>query len=168
MKIYRIASPGDVIEIGQFMSEQSDADRQMYYGVNMKPEIIEPMYEKMAGNLDKQTFVGVREPFGSIIGFIHLAHTSKRIELGIYVEPNYRGQGIGGNLLAMAMLYTFTLMGKDMEMQCINRNYDIRKLISNYDKTIETFPDEQVAILPNTVENQSKAISRIGRALWNF
>jgi GNAT superfamily N-acetyltransferase len=169
MRVYHIATPGDVIKVGKFMTEQSDNDRQLYYGYNMNKDTVLPMYQKMAENLNKQTFIVAKETLWSgMLGFIHLAHTDKRIELGIYVKPDVRNQGIGGNLLAMAMLYTFVLMNKDMEMQCINRNYDIRKLIADYDKTLETYPDEQVAILSNTVENQRKAISRLGRAMWNF
>jgi GNAT superfamily N-acetyltransferase len=169
MKIYRIATPSDVIDVGHFMADQSDDDRNMYYGYNMRADAVVPMYEKVAANLSSQSFVVVKEPFGKpTLGFIHLARSGERIELGIYVDPEVRNQGIGRNLLAMAMLYTFTLMGRDMEMQCVNRNYDIRKLISEYDKTTDIYAGEQVAVVHNTINNQSKAIGRLGRAMWNF
>ena len=169
MKIYRIASPLDVKDIGIFLSEQDEIDRSLYFGYNMQPEAIQTMYEKNSNNLNKQTFVVVRDSSSyALIGFIHLAHTLKTIELGIFIDPFYRKQGIGGNLFAMAMLYTFVLMNKNMEMQCINRNYDIMQLIKNYDKTLDSYSDERVAIILNTVENQRKAITRIGKAMWNY
>lgn len=169
MKIYRIALPTDVVDVGQFMSKQSDDDRQIYFGCSISPEAVVSLYTKISKDLQSQTVVVVKELSGNIVGFIHLAHTKEgRIELGIYVSPSNRQEGIGGNLLAIAMLYTFSLMGKDMEMQCVNRNYDIQRLISKYEKEVQIYSGEQVAIIPNTVENQRRAITRVGRAMWNF
>jgi GNAT superfamily N-acetyltransferase len=169
MFYYRIAGPHDVREIAKFMSMQSPEDLQMYFGHSISPAAVEQLYVKTEKNLDKQAYVIVKDMYAGLIGFIHLAQAGKdKIELGIFVDSAHRMKGIGKTLMAMSLIYTFTIMNRSLMMQCVNRNFDIRRLITEYERTVEVYEGEQVAVIPYTIDNLSKAITKLGKSMWNF
>jgi len=169
MYFYRLAGPRDVKAIAKFMGLQSVEDRQMYFGHSISSDAVVELYRKMESNLDKQVFVIVKDRDSSLIGFVHLAQTGgNKIELGIFVQPKDRKKGVGQMLMAMSLMYTYTVMNRDLTMQCVNRNFDIQKLIKEFEKRTEVYEGERISVIPYTIDNLAKAITMFGKNMWNF
>ena len=117
----------DYPKFGDWLSNQDEETRQLYFGVSGSQYVIESLMDRIIGNPDEHYFLVAKDK-ERWVGTIHIAVSNKIVEFGIIVDPEYRGQGIGGNLLEEAIVWARNRGYRELYMHCLGWNKPIQHL----------------------------------------
>lgn len=159
-------------------------DRYLRFGSVMNDEVI-ANYVDTTWDKEDNHWLGIIED-GKIIAAIHVAkETEDKSELGLSVDPEWRGRKLGQALFERATVYLRAVGVKEVYMHCLTENKIMKhiadknhmKMFSSYGETdadlilpdhtpVDTYKEaitEQLAIYDNSV----RAVRSTLRHLWN-
>jgi GNAT superfamily N-acetyltransferase len=116
---------------GQWLQEQ-DADTQQIYFGSAGPGIIESLMLRIEAQPDHHAFL-VAANCDSWLGTLHIAQvTQAQVEFGLIVHKNYRGLGIGDDLLTQGITWARNRGYGELFMHCLTHNAAIRHLCDKH------------------------------------
>lgn len=122
-------------------------DRVMRFGSIVKDQSIEKYVQNF--ELGTDIVFGVYDDNANMIGAIHLAmpKNSKIVEIGLSVEKNQRGNGLGNKLMGYALIAARNRGREHLHMQCLTENSWIMKKCQELGMTIDRELGEATADL---------------------
>lgn len=176
----KLRSQADKQLVKDHLLSLSERDRYLRFGGAMSNEVIE-RYVDDTWEGDNE-WLGIVED-GAVIAAIHVAlETETKAELGLSVNPDWRGKKLGQSLFERGMVYVRAQGVKDVFMHCLTENSIMKhiasknhmKMFSSYGETdadlqVEPLPfdpirevfTEQLAIYDNNVRGARNAWKQI-------
>ena len=114
-------------EYGTWLKSQDDETRSLYFGVSGNDHVIDSLMDTIRSFPDDHYILVARDK-NTWVGTIHIAVNGPTVEFGIIVDPDYRGQGIGGNMLEEAILWAQNRGYTELYMHCLGWNKPIQHL----------------------------------------
>ena len=88
----------------EFMKAQDTPTRQMYFGVAMTDACLDNLFENITDHKSLHRFIVAEDAEFRIVGVLHLAEMdTNSIEIGIAVDKDMRGRGIGSQMMDLAI-----------------------------------------------------------------
>ena len=116
---------------GQWLQEQDADTLQIYFG-SAGPGIIESLMLRIEAEADRHTFLVATNCEGWL-GTLHIAEvTPSQVEFGLLVHKNYRGLGIGNDLLTQGITWARNRGYTELFMHCLTHNAAIRHLCDKH------------------------------------
>lgn len=133
------------------LKKLKDSDRRMRFGVMLPDDAIDAYVERSWSEND--AWFGIIEQ-GEVIAAVHVAHETEksRAELGLSVDPNWRGRKLGQALFDRAVLALKARDVRDVYMHCLAENSIIKRIARNNEMVMVTEYGETDAdlILPES------------------
>lgn len=117
----------DYSKFGDWLKNQDEETRQLYFGVAGSQYVIESLMDRVLANPDNHYFLIARDG-ARWIGSVHIATHSDVVEFGLIVDEDYRGQGVAGNLLEEAIIWARNRGYHELYMHCLGWNKPIQHL----------------------------------------
>jgi RimJ/RimL family protein N-acetyltransferase len=117
----------DYNKFGDWLKIQDEETRQLYFGVAGSQHVITTLMDRVLANTDSHYFL-VAKDVNRWVGTIHIAVHNKIVEFGLIVDEDYRGQGVAGNMLEEAILWSRNRGYTDLYMHCLGWNKPIQHL----------------------------------------
>lgn len=117
----------DYKKFGDWLEIQDEETRQLYFGVAGSQHVISSLMARILENPDDHYFL-VAKDNQRWVGTIHIAVSNNIVEFGVIVDDEYRGQGIGGQLLEEAILWARNRNFRELYMHCLGWNKPIQHL----------------------------------------
>ena len=118
----------DHYRYGDWLMSQDDDTRYLYFGVASGPGLIESLVERIKSEPDQHEILVARNCDGWL-GTLHIAKIDRTtVEFGIIVHKDYRGQGIGNNMLEEAIVWARNRNYTELFMHCLGYNKPIQHL----------------------------------------
>lgn len=124
----------DYKKFGDWLEIQDEETRQLYFGVAGSQHVIESLLSRILANPDDHYFL-VAQDQGRWIGTIHIAVNDQIVEFGVIVDEEYRGQGVGSQLLEEAILWSRNRGYTELYMHCLGWNKPIQHLCHKHGLT---------------------------------
>jgi len=119
--------PDKYYRYGQWLQEQDSDTQQIYFG-SAGPGIIESLVLRIETEPDRHAFLVAANCEGWL-GTLHIAEvTSAQVEFGLIVHRDYRGLGIGDDLLTQGITWARNRNYTELFMHCLTHNAAIRHL----------------------------------------
>ena len=116
---------------GQWLQEQDADTLQIYFG-SAGPGIIESLVLRIEAEPDRHAFL-VAANCDGWLGTLHIAEvTPAQVEFGLIVLKNYRGLGIGDDLLTQGITWARNRGYSELFMHCLTHNAAIRHLCDKH------------------------------------
>jgi len=116
---------------GQWLQEQDSDTQQIYFG-SLGPGIIESLVLRIETEPDRHAFL-VAANCAGWLGTLHIAEvTPAQVEFGLIVHKNYRGLGIGDDLLTQGITWARNRGYTELFMHCLTHNKAIRHLCDKH------------------------------------
>ena len=116
---------------GEWLQEQDGDTQQIYFG-SAGPGIIESLMLRIEAHPDNHAFL-VAANCESWLGTLHIAEvTSAQVEFGLIVHRQYRGLGIGDDLLTQGITWARNRGYSELFMHCLTQNAAIRHLCDKH------------------------------------
>ena len=117
---------------GDWLKNQDDETRQVYFGVTGGPGMIESLIERIEVQPDRHEIL-VAKNCKEWLGTLHIAKMSdSEVEFGIIVHKDYRGNGIGNAMLNEAIVWARNRNYSELFMHCLGRNKPIQHLCQKH------------------------------------
>lgn len=136
----RLHHPFEKILVKNHLTALKDHDRHLRFGAALSDEGIES-YVDQQWYADGAWF-GVYDGPNKIIALVHVAVVGDEAELGLSVEPEYRGQKLGQRLFERAVMYIKSKNIKHVFMHCLSENAVTRHIANKYGMTMITSQGE--------------------------
>jgi GNAT superfamily N-acetyltransferase len=127
MIITSFLSVKDYPKYGDWLQNQDEETRQLYFGVAGSHYVIKSLMERVIANPDNHYFL-VAKDGARWIGTIHIAVNGKIVEFGVIVDEEYRSKGVAGNMLEEAILWSRNRGYTELFMHCLSYNKPIKHL----------------------------------------
>jgi len=119
-------------QYGDWLKNQDDETRQLYFGVTAGPGLIESLVERIEAESDQHEILVARN-CTEWLGTVHIAKiNSTTVEFGIIVHRDYRGEGIGNGMLEEAIVWARNRNYSELFMHCLGRNKPIQHLCQKH------------------------------------
>jgi RimJ/RimL family protein N-acetyltransferase len=116
---------------GQWLHEQDAETQQIYFG-STGPGIIESLMLRIETETDRHAFLVATNCEGWL-GTLHIAEvTPSQVEFGLIIHKNYRGLGIGDDLLTQGITWARNRGYNELFMHCLTHNAAIRHLCDKH------------------------------------
>jgi GNAT superfamily N-acetyltransferase len=123
--------PDKYYRYGQWLQEQDSDTQQIYFG-SAGPGIIESLVLRIETEPDRHAFLVAANCEGWL-GTLHIAEvTSAQVEFGLIVHRDYRGLGIGDDLLTQGITWARNRNYTELFMHCLTHNAAIRHLCDKH------------------------------------
>jgi len=137
---------------GEWLQEQDTDTQQIYFG-SAGPGIIESLMLRIEAESDRHTFLVAANCEGWL-GTLHIAEvTSAQVEFGLIVHREYRGLGIGDDLLTQGITWARNRGYNELFMHCLTHNSAIRHLCDKHGlepRNLGGDTETKVALAPAT------------------
>ena len=114
-------------EYGTWLKSQDDETRSLYFGVSGNDHVIDSLMDTIRSFPDDHYILVARDK-NTWVGTIHIAVNGPTVEFGIIVDPDYRGQGIAGDMLEEAIVWARNRNYSELFMHCLGWNKPIQHL----------------------------------------
>ena len=118
-------------EYGTWLKSQDDETRSLYFGVSGNDHVIDSLMDTIRSFPDEHYILVARDK-NTWVGTIHIAVNAPTVEFGIIVDPDYRGQGIAGDMLEEAILWAQNRGYSELFMHCLGWNKPIKHLCGKH------------------------------------
>jgi GNAT superfamily N-acetyltransferase len=119
-------------QYGDWLKSQDDETRQLYFGVNGGPGLVESLVERIEVQPGRHEILVARN-CTKWLGTLHIAKMSdSEVEFGIIVHKDYRGEGIANSMLEEAIVWAQNRGYTDLFMHCLGRNKPIQHLCQKH------------------------------------
>ena len=119
-------------QYGDWLKNQDDETRQLYFGVTGGPGLIEGLVEQIEAEPARHEIL-VAKNCTEWLGTLHIAKISdSEVEFGIIVHKNYRGEGIANSMLEEAIVWARNRGYTELFMHCLGRNKPIQHLCQKH------------------------------------
>jgi GNAT superfamily N-acetyltransferase len=116
---------------GEWLNEQDHDTLHMYFG-SAGPGIIESLMLRIEAEPDRHAIMVAGNCQGWL-GTLHMAEISEtQVEFGLIVHKNYRGVGIGDDLLTQCITWARNRGYSELFMHCMTHNAAIRHLCDKH------------------------------------
>ena len=123
--------PDKYYRYGEWLQEQDSDTQQIYFG-SAGPGIIESLVLRIETEPDRHAFLVAANCEGWL-GTLHIAEvTSAQVEFGLIVHRDYRGLGIGDDLLTQGITWARNRSYTELFMHCLTHNAAIRHLCDKH------------------------------------
>ena len=117
----------DYAKYGDWLQNQDEETRQLYFGVAGSHHVIKSLMERVIANPTDHFFL-VAKDNNRWVGTIHIAVSGKVVEFGVIVHEDYRGTGIAGEMLDEAIVWSRNRGYTELFMHCLSYNKPIKHL----------------------------------------
>lgn len=131
----KLNHPIEKLLVKKHLTSLNLEDRHLRFGAVMSDEAIEA-YVDSQWDADG-AWLGVYDG-DHIIALAHIAIVGEEAELGLSIEPKYRGQKLGQRLFERAVLYIKSRNIKHVFMHCLSENAVMRHIANKYNMTMVT------------------------------
>lgn len=136
----------DYKQFGDWLGNQDEETRQMYFGIAGSQHVITTLMDRVLASPDDHFFL-VAKDGTRWAGTIHIAANDTAVEFGVIVDEEYRGRGVAGNLLEEAIIWSRNRGYKELFMHCLGWNKPIQHLCHKHGlKTHDMYGDSEVEI----------------------
>ena len=123
--------PDKYYRYGEWLQEQDSDTLQIYFG-SAGPGIVESLMLRIEAEPDRHAFL-VAANCAGWLGTLHIAEvTPSQVEFGLIVLKNYRGLGIGDDLLTQGITWARNRGYSELFMHCLTHNAAIRHLCDKH------------------------------------
>lgn len=123
--------PDKYYRYGEWLQEQDSDTQQIYFG-SAGPGVIESLVLRIETEPDRHAFLVAANCEGWL-GTLHIAEvTSAQVEFGLIVHRDYRGLGIGDDLLTQGITWARNRNYSELFMHCLTHNAAIRHLCDKH------------------------------------
>jgi GNAT superfamily N-acetyltransferase len=123
--------PDKYYRYGEWLQEQDSDTLQIYFG-SAGPGIVESLMLRIEAETDRHAFLVAGNCEGWL-GTLHIAEvTPAQVEFGLIVLKNYRGLGIGDDLLTQGITWARNRGYSELFMHCLTHNAAIRHLCDKH------------------------------------
>lgn len=135
----------DYYKYGEWLRNQDDETRWMFFGVSAGTNLIESLITRIEADPSKHKFLVARNCDGWL-GTVHIAEVPRNsVEFGIIVDRKLRGEGIGNMLIDEALVWARNRGYHELFMHCLDRNTVIKHLCQKHGlETCNMFGDSEV------------------------
>ena len=116
---------------GNWLKIQDAETRNLYFGVASNDYVIDSLMERILKSPQDHYFL-VAKDGTRWVGTIHIAVSGKQVEFGVIVDNEYRGRGIGGDMLEESLLWARNRRYRELYMHCLTWNAPIRHLCDKH------------------------------------
>jgi GNAT superfamily N-acetyltransferase len=141
----RALSSIDRVELERHFLALDPADRRLRFGATIGDATVRAYVKRIA--FDRDTVFGVADDNLRLLGVAHLARLEGAAELGISVLKGHRLQGVGGALMARAVMRARNVGLRTLFMHCLAENEAILHLARKLGMDIVTDAPEADARL---------------------
>lgn len=115
-------------QYGDWLKQQDDVTRQLYFGVAGGLGLIENLMDKIEADPNHHEILIAKNCSGWL-GTLHIAEvSSSQVEFGMIVHKDYRGMGIGNSMLEEAIIWARNRNYRELFMHCLGYNKPIKHL----------------------------------------
>jgi RimJ/RimL family protein N-acetyltransferase len=119
-------------QYGDWLKNQDDETRHLYFGVTTGSGLIESLVDRIELEPDRHEIL-VAKNCTEWLGTLHIAKISdSEVEFGIIVHTDYRGEGIANSMLEEAIVWVRNRGYTDLFMHCLGRNKPIQHLCQKH------------------------------------
>ena len=140
-------------EYGTWLKRQDDETRSLYFGVSGNDHVIDSLMDTIRSFPDDHYILVARDK-NTWAGTIHIAVNGPTVEFGIIVDPDYRGQGIAGDMLEEAIVWAQNRGYNELFMHCLGWNTPIKHLCDKH------------GLRPRNVYGDSEVQIELPQATW--
>jgi GNAT superfamily N-acetyltransferase len=137
---------------GEWLQEQDTDTQQIYFG-SAGPGIIESLMLRIEAQPDRHAFLVAGNCQGWL-GTLHMAEISEtEIEFGLMVHRDFRGLGIGDDLLTQGITWARNRGYSELFMHCLTHNSAIKHLCNKHgleSKDIGGDSETKISLAPAT------------------
>lgn len=122
--------------VKKHLKRLQDNDRRMRFGVMMPDEAIDK-YVNDSWDEDRNVWFGVIED-GEVIAAVHIAQEDdkSRAELGLSVDPDWRGHKLGHAIFERAVVALKARDVRDVYMHCLSENAIVKHIARKNDMVL--------------------------------
>lgn len=131
----KLNHPYEKVLVKNHLTILKDEDRHLRFGAMLNDESIEKYVDDQWN--EQGAWFGIYDG-NKIIACVHVAVVGDEAELGLSVEPEYRGQKIGQRLFERAVLYIKSMNIKHVFMHCLSENAVMKHIANKYGMTMIT------------------------------
>jgi RimJ/RimL family protein N-acetyltransferase len=117
----------DYSQYKDWLIMQDEETRQMYFGITGSHYVIETLMDRVIKDPDRHYFL-VAKDGARWVGTVHIALHKDTVELGVIVDEEYRRQGIAGQMVEEAIVWTRNRGYHELNMHCLGQNQPINNL----------------------------------------
>ena len=164
----RILYHWEYTEYAGWLKSQDSETLRLYFGVEVKPEFIDRLVERITANPGRNYFI-VAEYNHIWAGTIHIAIDQDTVEFGIIVREDQRGQSIGSRLIEEALVWARNRGYRRLFMHCIQQNSAIQHLCRRHNlpyKNMYGDVEVEIELEPADLQSFTKEISIIQRNIF--
>jgi RimJ/RimL family protein N-acetyltransferase len=143
----------DYPKFGDWLENQDEETRQLYFGVSGSQHIIQALMDRIIGNPDEHFFL-IAKDSERWVGTIHIAVSGKVVEFGVIVDEEYRGQGVANQLMEEALVWARNRGYKELFMHCLGYNKPIQHLCQKH------------GLLPRSIMGDSEVNVQLNPPSW--
>ena len=131
---------------GDWLEIQDEETRQLYFGIAGNTHVIHALMDRVLTNPDDHYFLVAKEG-NRWVGTIHIAVNNKIVEFGVIVDKDYRGQGVAGDMLDEAIIWSRNRGYTELFMHCLGWNKPIQHLCHKHGlETQNMYGDSEVEV----------------------
>jgi RimJ/RimL family protein N-acetyltransferase len=128
----RFLSINDYELYSSWLREQSEETLTTYFGIAVGPTYITQLVDGIARNPQEHYFL-IAVQGSAWVGVVHMARISKtKMEFGIMVAEQYRGQGIADRLMSEAIVWIRNRGFDTLYLHCVTWNLAMKHLASKH------------------------------------
>ena len=136
----------DYPKYGEWLRRQDKETLELYFGVGASDSLIDTLMAKITSQPEDHFFLVAIEG-DRWVGTIHIAISGPVVELGVIVDKDYRGHGVGGQMLEEAILWARNRGYKELFMHCLGWNKPIQHLCHKHGlETKNMYGDSEVEL----------------------
>ena len=131
---------------GDWLKSQPDETKELYFGVAGSDHVINSLMDRIR-TFRMDHWILVAKDQGKWVGTLHIATDGTRVEFGLIVDANRRGEGIASTMLEEALTWAKNRGYRDLFMHCLGWNKPIQHLCHKHGlKPHNVYGDSEVQI----------------------
>jgi GNAT superfamily N-acetyltransferase len=143
----KFLSEQDYSKYGEWLRQQDEETRQMYFGVSSSDGVINELMSKILSRPEDHFFL-IALDGDQWVGTLHIATKGLQVEFGLIVDPARRGEGIASMMLEDALTWARNRNYRELFMHCLTWNRPINHLCRKHGLTTRNMMgDSEVAII---------------------
>lgn len=129
-----------------WLRRQDTETLRSYFGINPSEAMIDNLIGRIQDSPWEHNFMVALDD-DRPVGVVHMATGTEIIEFGIMIRPDYRGRGIGDQLLDRAITWARNRGYRELYMHCLQHNEPVRNLCRKHGLEItEEYGDSEVKV----------------------
>lgn len=118
---------------GQWLKQQDEETRSLYFGINANDLYIDNLINSIKANIDKHHIL-VATNLEQWVGTLHIVEIDdgEQAEFGVLVHPAYRGQKLGDKLMDEGITWVRNRGFSRLYLHCLSWNHPIKKLCKKH------------------------------------